>query len=253
MVSKSVVPKVAGKMVAGVVALGVAGGFLGGPEAQAHRRDFPFTYDWFQPAKGEKEIELHSRYRGRNNSFQQQIEFEYGITDRLMIAPYLVFEKELGGNLKYTEWKLESRYQLGEFQTGKVLPGVYLEYVGTKDGPDEVEGKLILSRYGKNGDNLSFNYIIERELEGGAEFENVYSIGYARSLGKKNTGFLGKRGARAGFEWIHNLSSGRINAGPILGLSPAKNSWIVAGYAHNINDRGGNRPEFRLLFEYEWF
>ena len=60
---------------------------------------------------------------------------------------------------------------------------MYLEYEAVRKGTDEAEGKLILSRYGKKGDDFSFNYIVERELENGAEFENVYSFGYARSLG----------------------------------------------------------------------
>src|SRR5688572_29537114 len=84
----------AGRATVGMVVLGSAMGIMRCHPAEAHRRDFPFTVDWKQPSKGEKELELHTRYRGRNNSLQQQIEFEYGITDRWMVAPYLVFEKE---------------------------------------------------------------------------------------------------------------------------------------------------------------
>ena len=246
--------KVVGKLAAGAVALGVLNGIFA-EEAEASRRDFPYTYDWRQPVKGEKEIELKSRYRGRNSSFQQQVEFEYGVSDRLMISPYLVFEKEGAGDaFKFTEWKLESRYQLGEYKTGVVLPGLYLEYVGVKDGADEVEGKLILSRYGKDGSDLSFNYVVERELKSGAEFENAYSVGYARPLGKRGDtkGFLAKRNVRAGAEWIHNLSSGRINAGPVLGFAPTDKTWIVAGWALPVNSRGGNKSELRLIAAYEW-
>jgi hypothetical protein len=239
------------RKVAALAALaGISAGFVGTEQAEAHRRDFPYTYDWMQPSKGEKELELKSRYRGRNNSFRQEIEFEYGITDRFMIAPYLEFQKQAGdSNLRYTAAKLETRYQMGEYKVGKVLPGLYLEYIATKDGADEVEAKLILSRYGKDGSNISFNYVVERELENGAEFENQYSFGYARTLGKK--GFLS--GTRGGFEWIHNLNSGRINAGPVVGFSPTKDTWLTTGYAFPVNDRGGNQGEFRLLLEYEWF
>jgi len=236
------------KQVSVVLAAALVGAFV--PEAQAHRRDFPFTYDWHQPAKGEKEIELKSRYRGRDNSFEQQIEFEYGITDRLMLAPYLVFAKNGNGNLELEAYKLEGRYQLGEYKANTWLPGLYLEYEAVRNDTDEAEGKLILSRYGKKGDDFSFNYIIERELENGAEFENEYSFGYARSLGSK--GFLARRDVRGGFEWIHNLSSGRINAGPVLGFEPTKNTWLVFGAALPLNSRGGNKTELRLLAEYEF-
>ncbi len=235
------------KVIGAVLALGCA---LPVQNAQAHRRDFPFTYDWQQPSKGEKEIELKSRYRGRDNGFQQEIEFEYGISDRLMLAPYLVFEKNGNGDLKLEAFKLEGRYQLGEYKANSWLPGLYLEYEAVRKDTDEAEGKLILSRYGKKGDDFSFNYIVERELKNGAEFENVYSFGYARSLSDK--GFLARRDVRGGFEWIHNLSSGRINAGPVLGLAASKNVWLVGGWAFPVNSRGGNKSEVRLLAEYEF-
>ena len=242
--------KVVGRLTAGAVALGMLGGVLGTPEAKAHRRDFPATYDWHQPAAGAKEIEMHTRYRGRDDQFRQQIEFEYGITDRWMVAPYLVFRKDSGDDFGFAGWKLQTRYQLGEYKTNRWLSGLYAEYIGEKDGPDAVEGKLILSRFGKNGDNFSFNYIIERELEGGAEFENEYSFGYARSLGSK--GLLARHDVRGGFEWLHNLSSGRINAGPVLGFSPSKKTWLLLGVALPVNNRGGNKTELRLLAEYEF-
>ena len=237
------------KVLGALIALGVASS-MATPQVQAHRRDFPATYDWHQPGKGDKEIELHSRYRGRNDSFRQQVEFEYGITDRWMVAPYLVFQKGAGGGLDYSGYKLQTRYQLGDYKANTWLPGLYAEYIGNKDATDAAEGKLILSRFGKKGDNFSFNYIIEKELENGAEFENEYSFGYARSLSDK--GFLAERDVRGGFEWIHNLSSGRINAGPVLGFEPTKNTWLVLGVAFPVTNRGGNKTELRLLAEYEF-
>ena len=229
------------------LAIGLAGAAatlaIDAPKAQSHRRDFPFTYDWYQPVKGEKELELKSRYRGRDASFQQQIEFEYGVSDRLVIAPYVVFERGRGENLRYAEVKLESRYQLGKFKTNRILPSLYLEYARPRSGAGELEGKLILSRFNKKGDNLSLNLIAERELASGAEIEREYSIGYARDLGRK--------GARIGAEWIHNLTDKRINAGPTIAFSATKDIWLVTGYAFPISGRG-NRGEFRLLLEYEW-
>ena len=214
-------------------------------QASAHRRDFPFTYDWKQPAKGEKEIELKTTYRGSDNQVKQEIEFEYGITKRFMLAPYVFFEKNPGDqNLRYTGVKLEGRYQLGDYKTNTILPGLYLEFENEKGGEREIEGKLILSRYSKKDENFSFNYIVERKLENGAEFENEYSLGYARPFGKS--------GARIGGEWIHNLSDGQINAGPTFAFEPLKDIWLVAGAALPVNKRNGNRTELRVLAEYEF-
>jgi hypothetical protein len=237
---------------AGVLGLSLCGA----REAQAHRRDFPFTYDWRQPSKGEFEIESHSRYDGGDNSFNQQLEFEYGITNRLAVAPYVVFEREAGGNLKYHEWKFESRYQLGKYKTGRILPGLYLEYAQERGedgerGAKELEGKLILSRYDRKGGNLSLNLIAEKVLnaDDGEDdgWEKVYSFGYARPVGK------GRLQARGGFEWIHNLESRQINAGPVLSFAPGKNLWISMGVAFPLNKRNeGNGTQLRVLTEYEF-
>ncbi len=236
------------KLAIGAAALSLLTIVAGVQQAQAHQRDFPFTYDWRQPAKGEKEIELHSRYRERDRSFEQQIEFEYGVTDRFAIAPYIVFEKEAGEDLEYAEWKLEARYQIGDYKLNTVLPGLYLEYEQPKEGKGAIEAKLILSVFDNRGGDLSFNYIVERELESGAEWEHEYSLGYMTDLGRDTT-----RRLRGGVEWIHNLESNRINAGPVFGFAPSNNTWIVTHYVFPVNNEGGNKGEFRLLAEIEWF
>lgn len=227
-------------LVAAVALLGI-----GNREAQAHRRDFPFTYDWTQASKGEKEIELHSRYRKEDRSFEQQIEFEYGITDRFMVAPYIVYEREAGERLKYHEFKFEARYQLGKFKTNTWLPGLYGEYAKEKDEDPELEGKLILSRYNKHGENVSVNLITEKQLNGAARWEHEFSLGYARDLGKS------RYGMRGGGEVIR-YDDGKINAGPVFGFGPTANTWIVAGIGFPVNSINGNKVEARLIAELEF-
>ncbi len=209
---------------------------------RADRRDFPFTYQWSQAPKGSAEFEVKNTYNGEENAFRQEFEVEYGLTDRLL--PYLIAENAPGDKYHFQGFKIESRYRLGDFKRNTILPTLYLEYADEKGEPRELEGKLILSRYGKDGSNFSFNYIVERELQGGADFENVYSFGYARRLSKK--------GVRGGFEWIHNLSDGRLKAGPVLSLRAGNNIFISSGYAFNLNRRNGNRPEARINVEYEF-
>src|SRR5512143_3283122 len=83
-------------------------------QGRADQRDFPFTYSWLQASKGEKEIAFHSRYRRRDNLWQQELEFEYGLSRRFSLAPYLVVQHGDGRALHFDAWKLEERYQLGE-------------------------------------------------------------------------------------------------------------------------------------------
>ena len=242
------------KAVIGAALLGLS---MAPQSAQAHRRDFPFTYDWKQPSKGEWEIESHSTYEGGENVFEQQVEVEYGVTDRLSLAPYVVYEREPGGSLRFHEWKLEGRYQLGKYKTGRILPGLYLEYAHERGedgekGAREIEGKLILSRYDKNGGNLSFNLVGEKVLNHEDvgeedEWEKSYSFGYARPLGKN------KYGTRGGFEWLHNLETHQINAGPVFSFAPHDKFWITMGAAFPLNRRDeGNGTQLRLLAEYEF-
>jgi hypothetical protein len=163
-----------------------------------------------------------------------------------MVAPYIVFEKERGEGLRYHEWKFEARYQLGRFKRGKILTGLYGEYAKPRNEKGEIEGKLIFSRYDKNGGDLSLNLISERSLESGSKWEKEYSFGYARGVGHS------RHEPRLGVEWIHNITDRRINAGPTLALAPTKNTWIVGGIAAPLTERG-NKVEYRILAEYEWF
>ena len=211
-------------------------------KADAHRRDFPFTYDWKQPSQGEREFELKSTYS--DGAFKQEIELEFGLSKRFMIAPYLAFERERGGSLKYHEFKLETRYQLGDYKPNKILTGFYLEYAKVHRGPSELEGKLIFSRYTKKGDNLSVNLIAERAFQSGEKTAFEYSIGYARALGKN--------GARIGAEWIHELSDNHIKAGPTIAFAATDDIWIVAGYAFPLNKRQENKGALRVNAEYEF-
>lgn len=233
--------------VSALAVIGLLSGWSNTRQAQAHRRDFPFTYDWMQPSKGEKEIESHSLYRRGDSSFEQQIEFEYGITNRFMIAPYVVFEKDGGGNLRYSGFKLESRYQLGNYKEGKILPGLYLEAEKPRGEKTEIETKLILSRYDKQGGDFSLNLIAEKPLEKGSDLRTTFSFGYARPVGRS------KYNMRGGFEFTRDIDDKHVNLGPVFGMELNKSINFVVGYGFPLTHRNENKGEFRLLAEYEWF
>ena len=218
---------------------------ISGP-ADADERHFPFTYDWFQSARGEKEIALQTTSFGRDNFFKHELELEYGISQRFSIAPYFVFENGEGRSLHFDAFKVETRYQLGSFAQDRVLPGLYLEYEKATDEVGEFEGKLILSRYDRHGGDVSFNYIFEQSLATGAKMEHIYSLGYSRPL-------RGARGLRGGVELIHELSTGKMNVGPSAGFEPNRGTWILGGIYFPLNSRGGNGTEIRLRVQHHWF
>lgn len=218
-----------------------------------HRRDFPFTVDWKQPVQGEKELESHSLYSARDRAFEQAVELEYGVTERFSASGYLVFTKPDDGSFKYTGWKGEARYQLTPYRTGKILAGLYGEYFGRRRDSDEVEGKVVLSRYATQGQDLSFNYVTEKEREAGENWENTWSLGYAVPLSRRDDNFWGRHSARGGAELIHDMSHHWWNGGPVVALSVADQCWLTAGVALPLSSGHDNRAEFRVITEFEWF
>ncbi len=218
---------------------------VGTSDSRADIRDFPFTYDWRQAAQGEKELAYHFTYLRRGDLSQHELEFEYGVTERFSVAPYIAFEGGEARGLHFDALKLETRYQLGNYADNRVLPGLYLEYEKATDEAGELEGKLILSRYDAACGDLSLNYILTRGLGTGGETDHSYSLAYCRNAGRS--------GARLGVEWIQGLTTGRMNLGPTLGFRPIPELWLVTGYAFPVNGRDDNRAELRAIVEYQWF
>ncbi len=210
--------------------------------AKADVRDFPFTYEWFQNSKGERELAYHLEYLQRASAFKHELEYEYGVTKRFSVAPYIVFKHGDGRSLHFDAVKLETRYQLGDYKPNRVLAGLYLEVEQAEREALELEGKLILSHYDRHGGNLSFNFILHRQFGSGTDLEPSYSLGYARNL---------KGDVRGGVELIHDLNSGRINGGPVASFNLG-NIHIATGYAFPLSRNGGNKGELRLLAEHHY-
>ena len=212
--------------------------------ASAHRRDFPVTYDWAQPQRGALEVESQTSYRTSDRSIDQQIEVEYGISDRWMVAPYVTFEKDQSGGFRYTGYRLESRYQLTPYRANSILTGIYAEAEKTVGQPGEGEGKLVFSRYGEDGSDLSLNLVTEKTIEHSDRLRMAYTMGYARDIGRS--------GERIGAELYKSIDNGNTNMGPTYAFSAAQNTWVVAGIGFPTNHNGSNGTDFRLLAEYEW-
>jgi hypothetical protein len=206
--------------------------------ASADERYFTYTYDWFTPSKMEKELELgYTGFRG--GGFFGTVELEYGITDRWMVAPYLLFEKK-GSTTKFQGVRLEQRYRFGEFAFGKIMPAAYLEVQKENDEPWEIEGKLILSYMPNAAWIASANLIAEQELKSGEKGEVGYSVGVARIFNKFTLG------AEAFGNWKENEHFW----GPSVGLRLADRTKII-GTAGIPISRGGT-SQFRILLGKEF-
>lgn len=143
--------------------------------ADASERTFSYVYDSSVLAPGERELEPWTTVRlGRGGyfaRFDQRLEFEIGLVERLQTAWYLNFggtgnaAGESAFEFKGVSW--EWKYKLLDPVADPVGFAVYLELGG---GPTEaeVEGKLLLDK--KFGDLLvALNVVGEYEWERGPE------------------------------------------------------------------------------------
>lgn len=215
-----------------------AGLTLGAATARADERFLAYTYGWFTPAHFERELELTYDHFGHGRAFGQ-IEFEYGATDRWVVAPYLLFSHE-NGKTELAGWKLEQRYRFGKFAYGKLLPAIYFEVQRENGEPTELEGKLILSTMPNRDWIASGNLIVEKKLETGAREEIGYSVGAARIF----------RTYSLGVEAKGNFLENEHSVGPTVGLRIGPGSKVLIAPALGYGKATESRV--RLLFEHEF-
>jgi hypothetical protein len=119
--------------------------------AFAGERSFAWTYGADTVPKGGIELEHYvtAQTHGNpaNTDWQHQIEFEYGISNRLELGVYAVAEQDGGGPLAFSAYKGRLRYRLAPMGVWPVDVAVYGEYIGYV-GVNErkLEEKLIVSK-----------------------------------------------------------------------------------------------------------
>lgn len=207
--------------------------------ARADSRLFTYTYDWFTPVKGEKEIEAYWT-QGEGGEAEGQFEFEYGITNRWLVAPYILFSRQHGGEFDVSGWKLEQRYRFGDFHEGRLLPAAYFEVEKENGEPYELEGKFITTLVKKEW-TWSNNIILEHKLRDSSPLEFAYASGLSRGIGQK---------LHAGVELFGNFYDKEHFFGPTVGyrFDPKTQLLATIGFPYT----GASSGAVRFLFEKEW-
>jgi hypothetical protein len=135
--------------------------------ALAGERFFAFSYNYGTVPKGAIEVEHYLTSYGKDGGehayTEQQVELEYGITDRLETGLYVRAMQYDEEYLAYKGWKARLRYRLGNEGVGLVDPELYLEYISSPLYDEHgVEAKVIL---GKSTDRvvgaLNLEYVAE--------------------------------------------------------------------------------------------
>lgn len=191
--------------------------------AHADIRYFAYSYSWYTMPKGGREIEMWSTHTGADK-WQGQIELEYGVTDRLSVAPYLVYETERGEpDLK--GGKLEARYRFGSFRTRQLLPAVYAEVEKLDKEAAELELKLIASYAPSDTTLASANLVYEKSL-GGGEPEWEYTFGVVDLKPEKFW---------YGIEAHGSLKEANNYLGPTVGLYLAQDARLIIAPSFSLN------------------
>jgi hypothetical protein len=110
--------------------------------ALADDRYLPFTYQYATPSQGERELEFFTSYDAQNG-FENQLEFEYGLTDRIAVAAYIVAAPY---PLAARALQFEGRYRLFEKGVLPVDVTFYGEYEHFFSALPNLETKLLLEK-----------------------------------------------------------------------------------------------------------
>jgi hypothetical protein len=227
-------------------------GAYGQPRWTAHRR-FPTTRIYVRP-EGYFELEWWIRNKvprhGAPAETLTQFEAELGLGHRLQLDLYLDAEK-VGHDdeFKLAGERIELRYALADWDVIPGNPTLYFEY-HAKDGPDAVEGKLLLGGEIAPRWHWGINGVFEREISGALtnEFAVTAGVSYTvldtrLSLGAEGKlAFANTREDRGSFsteallgpsiQW-RPLPASHIDIAPLFGLSeesPVVETFIVVGW-----------------------
>lgn len=209
-------------------------------EARASQRDYVWTQEYATLGKGSAEIEFYKTAVTRDRAsgqtdWTQQLELEYGITDRLNVGLYEVYEQPAESKtVSYAGYKLEVKYRVAERNDLPVDILLYGEHEASALGASAFEGKLIFSKdIGKA--NVSYNQIYKYKYSPGkTEHE------YAAAVSYEIVPWL-----RFGVESKGNYTDYEYSAGPTLSWT-GNRIWANLGALYALNSRT-NDQEVRFI------
>ncbi len=220
------------------------------PKSFAHNRNYVWSQEYKTLPKNTFELEGNTTLKvpdaGRSNanSWEYQGELEYGITDHWNIAHYETWKTQNQRGLddagvkrkdstRYEGFKFETKYRI--LEKGK-LPVDILLYteLETKVRPKHrnlvSENKIIVS---KDFDkfNVTYNQIMESELDRGGRTEHEYTVGMKYEIFSDL--YLGVEAK--GNYWKPSSHRNEIGIGPTLAYEN-RFFWVAAGVLFGANN-----------------
>lgn len=207
----------------------------------------------------EGEAELEARYGridggDRNGADGLVLEAAYGFTPRFYGAVLAEFENSPDSRRELEAIAVEGIYELGRLRSLGLDVALYGEYEVGLEGPDKLEGKLLLQRE-RGAFDARLNLTVEKELDGAPlAFEYAASADHA-VVGDFRLGVVavGELGTTRRFLARADHFLGPVAKFEIEGLPGRGELQLEAGYLFAL---GAARDEadgqYRLLLEYEF-
>lgn len=215
--------------------------------ARADRRSYVWTYEYLTMRKGHSEIEYYLTHKipdfhqyDKKNTWEHQVEYEYGLTDRWDIAVYQRWQQtnsKTDDKFEYSGTKLRTRYRFGEKGMYPLDTLLYLEYIrpDSSDSPEILEGKLIVAKdFGKF--NVAYNQILKVGINDKGGNENEYAFGLNYEFNPR---------LKVGLETTGNYTEDKYYVGPTVSWA-SKKFWAGLGALRGLNDRSDDL-RFRLI------
>jgi hypothetical protein len=159
-------------------------GEYGQPRWTAHRR-FSETRVYVIP-KGMVEFEYWLNPETPKvgpTAFTSMYELELGLPKRFQLDLYAdVHKTGSSGSFALDEQKVEVRYAFADWNKIFGNPTVYLEWSQESQGPDLVEGKILLGGQLVSRWHWGVNFVSEQETGGAREISNEWTTGLSYSL-----------------------------------------------------------------------
>ena len=206
--------------------------------ANADRRGYVWTYEYLTMPRGEAELEYYLTTKVSDlhktkdeNTWEHQVEYEYGLTDRWDISVYQRWQQtnvRSDGKFEYTGTKVRTRYRFGERGMYPLDTLLYLEYIRPdgSDAPEILEGKIVVAKdFGKF--NIAYNQIIETGINNSGKTENAYAAGMNYEFSPS---------LKVGLESTGNFTEGEYYIGPTISWASEK-FWVGIGALRGLNDR----------------
>jgi hypothetical protein len=214
------------------------------PNTSEAMRDYLLSQGYKTAHRGEIEIEmfndwvLHEFDNSDSYTSKHQLELEYGLTDHLQLAAYVVWKWNERDSLFYDEWKAEVKYRFVEPGDWPVDVAVYAEYHGKNGSPpddsDKVEIKLITSKSWGPW-NVTSNMIAEKAVQNASKtsFDWTAAVSYAwTSHLRTSLEFKQTLGDQDEFGW--HRKGHVVQLMPTIGWKMTSNSKILIGPAFGI-------------------